>query len=123
MLLAFSNLAYVGFQFLQQRLVQWNQNCDFTDKRHQNKKCRLAYIPSPPPASPVYNIKLWNVGVDLAEGFVFQSRDIKTNKDADLTTQMHRLICAVVVRIWQNRFCHNVASNVSLDCADARRLI
>ena len=31
------------------------------------------------------------------------------NKGADQTARMRRLICAFVVRIWQNRFSHDVA--------------
>ena len=31
------------------------------------------------------------------------------NNDTDQTVQMRRLICAFVVRIWQNRFSHEGA--------------
>ena len=31
------------------------------------------------------------------------------NKGADQSARMRRLICAFVVRIWQNRFSHDVA--------------
>ena len=31
------------------------------------------------------------------------------NKGAELTAWMHRLICVFVVRIWHNRFSHDVA--------------
>ena len=31
------------------------------------------------------------------------------NKEADQTARMRRLICVFVVRIWQNRFSHDVA--------------
>ena len=36
------------------------------------------------------------------------------NKGADQTARMRKLICAFVVRIWQNRFSQNVAPLISI---------
>ena len=36
------------------------------------------------------------------------------NKDADQTAWMRRLICVFVVRIWQNRFSHDVAQIIMI---------
>ena len=49
------------------------------------------------------------------------------NKAADQTARMRRLICAFVVRIWQNMFSHDVAhmklNFVSSQCARGKSSI
>ena len=47
--------------------------------------------------------------LDIASTGIIRTIQVGNNKGANQTARMRRLICAYVVRIWQNRFSHDVA--------------